>query len=79
LGENPGIDIGTTDGANIAIVIHDPLDRGKEETEANARIMKASPLLLEACKGVIDMLDGEYPCHPMSEKVREAINAAERG
>ncbi len=50
-----------------------------DEDKANARLIAAAPELLEACKGVMDMLDGEFPGHPMSERVRKAIAKAEKG
>jgi hypothetical protein len=41
------------------------------------RLQNAAPDLLTACKGVINMLHGEFPGHPMTEAVEAAILKAE--
>ena len=48
----------------------------QDEIEANARLIASAPDLLEACKGVMNMLDNEFPGHPMTERVRGAIDKA---
>ena len=41
------------------------------------RLRQVNEALLEALEGVMDMLDGECPDHPITEKVRAAIKLAE--
>ncbi len=49
---SPGCDIGANDGSNIAIVIHDKLDRDVNETTANARLIASAPDLLDVLEAV---------------------------
>ena len=51
--------------------------RENDEWRNQGRLENAAPALLDACKGVMDMLDGEFPGHPMTEAVRQAIKQAE--
>ena len=47
-----------------------------EETEANARLIAASPCLLEACERLLDAIDAEYPDGKVGSKTDAAYKAA---
>jgi len=51
------IDIGATDGANIAIV-HGPKEGGSNDFECHARLIAAAPLMLDALEKCDRAIDG---------------------
>ena len=77
----PGCDIGSDNNSNIAIVHHQPDDRSAAETIANARLIAASPMLLEACRtarSAIVLGNGrEIDWDIIADELSVAIRAAE--
>lgn len=68
-------------GSAVAIVFGIPALRWsvfpREEEEANARLIAASPKLLEACKAAEEWLSGWVSASPYIEVIRAAIQEAE--
>lgn len=68
-------------GSAVAIVFGIPALRWsvfpREEEEANARLIAASPKLLEACKSAEEWLSGWASASPYIEVIRAAIQQAE--
>lgn len=52
-GMAPGIDIGASDGGNIALVHYDVRDYTSEEVRAHARLIAAAPELLATLETVL--------------------------
>lgn len=62
-GYAPGVDVGSSNGSNIALVHHDRLDRDAAETRANALLMAASKDLYEALKAAEQFISNGIELH----------------
>jgi len=59
-GASAGIDIGSSNSSNIALVHHQAQDRSALETKANARLIAAAPDLLQELRNIANADTSEW-------------------
>jgi hypothetical protein len=76
-GPAPGCCIGAENNSNVALVHHEALDRGRQETLANARLIAAAPDLLATLEALLAKVHcGTALECPLCDAARAAIAKA---